>query len=76
MLNSFVGQMMVSAGHAAIAETNGLIPFEVRVLEPIRTLCEKIMSLVRFSYGENPISVNLETWCMGIFQKTQRYWKP
>jgi hypothetical protein len=56
MLNSFVGQMMVSAGHAAIAETNGLIPFEVRVLEPIRTLCEKIMSLVRFSYGENPIS--------------------
>jgi hypothetical protein len=24
-------------------------------LEPIRTLCEKIMSLVRFSYGENPV---------------------
>ena len=31
------------------------MPFEVRVLDPKRTLCEKIMSLVRFSYGENPI---------------------
>jgi hypothetical protein len=41
MLNSFVGQMMVNAGQAAIAETNGLIPFEVRVQEPIRTLCER-----------------------------------
>ena len=38
-----------------IAEENGLLPFELSVLEPIRTICEKIMSLVRFSYGENPI---------------------
>lgn len=51
---SFVGNMMLSNGQSNIAEANGLMPFEVRVLEPIRTLCEKIMSLVRFSYGENP----------------------
>jgi len=54
-LQSLVGEMMVNNGQAEIAEANGLMPFEVCVLEPIRTLCEKIMSLVRFSYGENPI---------------------
>ncbi len=32
-----------------------LLPFQVNVLQPVRTLCEKIMSLVRFSYSENPI---------------------
>jgi predicted nucleotidyltransferase component of viral defense system len=55
MLNSFVGEMMINNGQSDIAKANGLMPFEVRVLEPIRTLCEKIMSLVRFSYGENPM---------------------
>ncbi len=55
ILNSFIGEMMVNNGQTAIAEANGLMSFEVRVLEPIRTLCEKIMSLVRFSYGENPM---------------------
>ncbi len=53
-LNSFVGEMMLNNGQEKIAQENGLLPFDVRVLEPIRTLCEKIMSLVRFSYGENP----------------------
>jgi len=56
MLNSFVGEMMINNGQTDIAESNGLMPFEVRVLEPIRTLCEKIMSLVRFSYGKDPIN--------------------
>lgn len=55
MLQSFLGEMMINTGQVDIAEANGLMPFEVRVLEPSRTLCEKIMSLVRFSYGENPI---------------------
>lgn len=54
MLHSFIGEMMINIGQADIAKANGLLPFEVRVLEPTRTLCEKIMSLVRFSYGENP----------------------
>lgn len=55
ILNSFIGEMMINNGQTDIAKANGVIPFEVRVLEPIRTLCEKIMSLVRFSYGENPM---------------------
>jgi hypothetical protein len=56
MLCSFVGEMMLNNGQLDLAETNGLMPIEVRVLDPIRTLCEKIMSLVRFSYGENPVN--------------------
>jgi len=54
-LNSFVGEMMLNSGQEKVAQENGLLSFDVRVLEPIRTLCEKIMSLVRFSYSENPI---------------------
>jgi hypothetical protein len=52
---SFVGQMMQDNKRSDIAKENGLLPFELFVLEPIRTICEKIMSLVRFSYGENPL---------------------
>jgi hypothetical protein len=52
---SFVGQMMLDNNQSEIAQKNGLLPFELLALEPIRTICEKIMSLVRFSYGENPI---------------------
>lgn len=54
-LSSFVGEMMLNNGQEKIAQENGLLPFDVRVLKPIRTICEKIMSLVRFSYSENPL---------------------
>lgn len=53
---SFVGQMILDQNQLEIARENGLLPFELLVLEPVRTICEKIMSLVRFSYGENPLS--------------------
>ena len=56
-ISSFVGSMILNNGQQDIAEANGLLPFELLVLEPTRTICEKIMSLVRFSYGENPIDV-------------------
>lgn len=52
---SFVGQMMLDNKQSDIAKENGLLPFDLLALEPIRTICEKTMSLVRFSYGENPI---------------------
>ncbi|MCH7415868.1 nucleotidyl transferase AbiEii/AbiGii toxin family protein [Belliella sp. R4-6] len=52
---SFVGQMMIENNQHKIAEENGLMPFDLLVLEPARTICEKIMSLVRFSHTENPI---------------------
>ncbi|MBU0475012.1 MAG: nucleotidyl transferase AbiEii/AbiGii toxin family protein [Bacteroidetes bacterium] len=52
---SFVGQMMMDNNQFDIAKENILLPFNLLALEPIRTICEKIMSLVRFSYGENPM---------------------
>ena len=54
-ISSFVGSMMCNNGQIDIAGAYGLLPFELFVLDPTRTICEKIMSLVRFSYGENPI---------------------
>ena len=54
-INSFVGEMMANSNQEKIAEEYEMQPFDVRVLEPIRTICEKIMSLVRFSYGEDPV---------------------
>jgi len=53
---SFVGEMMMNNEQREIAKEQNLLPFNVLVLEPSRTICEKIMSLVRFSYGENPIT--------------------
>ncbi len=46
---------MEETGQLEIAEKYDMLPFEVQVLDARRTICEKIMSLVRFSYGDNPI---------------------
>lgn len=54
-ISSFVGEMMFNAGQAELIEKYEMQAFTVQVLEPIRTICEKIMSLVRFSYSERPI---------------------
>lgn len=54
-INSFIYDMMLKTGQQQMAEEYGLTPFKVQVLDTRRTLCEKIMSLVRFSYGDNPI---------------------
>lgn len=54
-IQPFVGEM-VEKQEKNLAEQFQLQAFEVQVLEPSRTLCEKIMSLVRFSYGEVPLT--------------------
>jgi hypothetical protein len=54
-VSSFIYEMMINTGQETLATEYGLQPFEVKVLEPKRTLCEKIMSLVRFSYTEQPL---------------------
>ncbi|WP_028295707.1 nucleotidyl transferase AbiEii/AbiGii toxin family protein [Olivibacter sitiensis] len=54
-VNSFIYEMMIKTGQEVLIAEYGLQPFEVKVLEPKRTLCEKIMSLVRFSYTEKPL---------------------
>lgn len=52
---SFIGQMMLDNDLVPMAQQQGLLPFSVKVLSPKRTFCEKIMSLVRFSYADSPI---------------------
>jgi hypothetical protein len=47
--------MMVTQNQEDIAKEHELFPFTIQVLDIRRTLCEKIMSLVRFSYDEDPI---------------------
>lgn len=54
-VSSLIYGMMINSGQKKIAEGNGLLPFEVQTLDPKRTLCEKIMSLVRFSYTNNAV---------------------
>ncbi len=54
-ISSLIGEMMQKNNQKEMAKEYNLLAFDVFVLEPTRTICEKIMSLVRFSYSENPI---------------------
>ncbi len=54
-VSSLIYEMMVETNQIEIADKYELNPFEVNILSPKRTFCEKIMSLVRFSYVNNPI---------------------
>lgn len=54
-VSSYIFQMMEKSGQRALAEQYGMLPFNVKVLDTKRTLCEKIMSMVRFSYTEHPL---------------------
>lgn len=54
-LSSYITEMMLSSGQADLVEKYDMQAFDVAVLDVQRTLCEKIMSLVRFSYTENAI---------------------
>lgn len=54
-IHSYVYEMMLKRHQLEMAKEYGLMPFEVNVLDVERTICEKVMSLVRFSYSKNPI---------------------
>ena len=54
-VNSLIYEMMLQNKQQTLIDEYEMNPFEVLVLNPTRTLCEKIMSLVRFSQTENPI---------------------
>ncbi|EKD42209.1 MAG: hypothetical protein ACD_73C00265G0002 [uncultured bacterium] len=55
-VSSYIHDMMLAHDQQVMIEDFGLLPFQVNVLQPTRTLCEKIMSLVRFSYSINPMA--------------------
>lgn len=52
-ISSYIFEMLEETNQLDTAKEYDLLPFEVQVLDVTRTICEKIMSLVRFSYGEN-----------------------
>ncbi len=54
-VQTYIYDMMMSNGQEGMVQEYGLEPFPVKVLDPKRTLCEKIMSMVRFSYSSDPI---------------------
>lgn len=55
-VSSFVYEMMQENKQQSLIDVYGMHPFKVLVLNPDRTLCEKIMSLVRFSQTPQPIT--------------------
>lgn len=55
LISTYIYEMMEAKGQNETAEKYDLLPFEIQVLDLRRTLCEKIMSLVRFSYTDDPI---------------------
>ena len=53
-LSCYIAELMLEKGQSGLIEEYGMVPFEARVLSKERTLCEKIMSLVRFSRQGDP----------------------
>lgn len=52
---TYIYDMMLTNNQQEIADQYNMNPFNVLVLDVRRTLCEKIMSLVRFSHTKTPI---------------------
>ena len=55
-INSFIYEMLSNNKQQDIIDKYNMMPFEILTLSPKRTLCEKIMSLVRFSQTEDAIN--------------------
>ena len=53
-IRCMIADMLIEAKHDSILVEYELADFAVQVLHPFRTFCEKIMSLVRFSYSPEP----------------------
>jgi hypothetical protein len=55
VVSSLIYETIKLSAQQELIDNYEMNPFEVNVLSPKRTICEKIMSLVRFSNSENPI---------------------
>lgn len=54
-IQSMVGEFLQNNNQTELISKYGLEPFELYVLDKKRTLIEKIVSLIRFSFGDNYI---------------------
>ena len=55
-ISSYIFEMLEAKGQNELIDQYKMSPFTIRVLSKLRTFCEKIMSLVRFSRSEEPIA--------------------
>jgi hypothetical protein len=55
-VSSYIYEMMRQSNQLDVINEYDMNPFDVLILSTERTLCEKIMSLVRFSQTEEPIT--------------------
>ncbi|GHV34829.1 hypothetical protein FACS1894178_3130 [Bacteroidia bacterium] len=53
-INSFIYNYLTSINRNDLIEKYGLQPFSLNVLDKRRTMIEKLVSLFRFSFSENP----------------------
>ena len=56
VVSSYIYEMMLKANQQDVINQYKMNPFDVLILSAERTLCEKLMSLVRFSQTEKPIT--------------------
>jgi len=55
-INSFIGDYMAGNGMTNMMNEYDMLPFQLNVLSTNRTLCEKMVSLIRFSFEEDVIA--------------------
>ncbi|WP_419571630.1 nucleotidyl transferase AbiEii/AbiGii toxin family protein [Rheinheimera sp.] len=55
-ISSYIADFLASIGNLEVIKQYALEPFEMKVLCTSRTLCEKIMGMVKASYGDNHIN--------------------
>ena len=65
-IKSLICEFLESSGKPDLIKNYGLEPFTLNILEKRRTLIEKILSLIRFSFSENPIA--------GISEKIRHFY--
>ena len=53
-INSLVSDYLLTLNRTDLLEKYNLLPFSVNVLDKSRTMLEKLVSLLRFSFAENP----------------------
>lgn len=54
-ITSFIAEFLAVINRKDAIEEYGLQPFSINVLDKSRTMVEKLISLVRFSFDENPV---------------------
>lgn len=54
-IKPFITEMMERRGLSSLIEEMDMMPFELNVLDKRRTLCEKVVSLIRFSFEDDAV---------------------